>query len=402
MNSSEQQPISIAIVGSGPAGLMAATQLALSNQHTRLKIDLYEKRAGFGRKLLIAGSSGLNISHEHSLKDFSDHYEGWTADFWQKLLENFGPEEWIQFIEKKLGMETFLGTSQRYFVKEMKASNLLKLWIQFLESKGVTFHSNHELSDFSVENSKVRLTFNKDQQKSTVVNHAALFLGGGSWEKEEPSWVNLFRNKHISMIPFEPSNVGYEVEWNEKLLQECEGKPLKKIELHTRRGHKLGELVITRYGIEGTPVYFCGTSGPAHLDLKPDLTSAQVLEKLSKVKENLSPMRRVKRVLGLCEAAESLLFHHAPAEAKTDLPKMVEAIKRFPLDLKSPRPLMESISSRGGIALSEVSPSFELVKFPNIRCGGEMLDWDAPTGGFLIQACVSQGAAVARSLLNSI
>ena len=120
-----------------------------------------------------------------------------TADFWQNLLENFGPEQWIQFIEKKLGMETFLGTSQRYFVKEMKASNLLKLWIQFLESKGVTFHSNHELSDFSVENSKVRLTFNKDQQKSAVVNHAALFLGGGSWEKEEPSWVNLFRNKHI-------------------------------------------------------------------------------------------------------------------------------------------------------------------------------------------------------------
>lgn len=402
MNSSDSSLVTIAIVGSGPAGLMAATQLALSNQHARLKIDLYEKRAGFGRKLLIAGSSGLNISHEHSLNDFSDHYEGWNAEYWQTLLSQFGPEHWIHFIEKKLGMETFLGTSQRYFVKEMKASNLLKQWIQFLESKGVTFHSNHELSDFSLESGKIRLTFNHAPQVTTLVNHAAFFLGGGSWEKEIPSWVKLFRNKNISMIPFEPSNVGYEIDWNKKFLQECEGKPLKKIELHTRRGTKKGELVITRYGIEGTPVYFCGTSGPAHLDLKPDLSSVQIFEKLSKVKENLSPIRRVKRTLGLCDAAESLLFHHAPAEAKTDLSKMAEAIKHLPLELKSPRPLMESISSRGGVDLAEIKPSLEMVKFPNIYCGGEMLDWDAPTGGFLIQACVSQGAAIARSLLNSI
>jgi uncharacterized flavoprotein (TIGR03862 family) len=402
MSSSDHSPVSIAIVGSGPAGLMAATQLVLSNQHSRFKIDLYEKRAGFGRKLLIAGSSGLNISHEHSLSDFSDHYEGWTPSFWQNLFQKFGPEDWINFIEKKLGMETFLGTSQRYFVKEMKASNLLKQWVHFLESKGVTFHSNHEMTDFSVENGKVKITFNDSPETTTSANHAVFFLGGASWEKEEPSWASLFRKKNISMIPFEPSNVGYEISWSEKLLQESEGKPLKKVELHTRRGRKLGELVITQYGIEGTPVYFCGTSGPAHLDLKPDISTDQVLEKLLKVKENLSPIRRVKRTLGLCEAAESLLFHHAPPEAKTDLRKMAEAIKQLPIQLNSPRPLIESISSRGGVALTEVTPSLELVKYPNIYCGGEMLDWDAPTGGFLIQACVSQGAFIAYSLIHSI
>ena len=204
------------------------------------------------------------------------------------------------------------------------------------------------------------------------------------------------------MVPFEPSNVGYEIDWNEKFLTETEGKPLKKIELRTRRGSKMGEMVITQYGIEGTPVYFCGTTGPAELDLKPDLSSDQIFEKLTRVKENLSPMRRVKHQLGLCEAAENLLFHHAPPESKTDLSKMVNTIKHFPLTLKSPRPLLESISSKGGLNLTEVSKSFEMTKFKGVYCGGEMLDWDAPTGGFLIQACVSQGASVAKSILASI
>jgi uncharacterized flavoprotein (TIGR03862 family) len=397
----------IAIVGSGPAGLMAATRLALSIQAPTLDIHLFEKRAGLGRKLLIAGSSGLNISHEHSLQDFSAHYEGWNSEFWKKILSDFGPKDWIQFIEKKLGLETFLGTSQRYFVREMKASNLLKQWTGFLESHGVTIHPSHELTDFSSSTESpgaprsITLTFNHDPSTAFTCERAAFFLGGGSWEKETPPWVRLFESKGITLVPFEPSNVGFEVAWNEKFLKESEGKPLKKIELHTRRGSKMGELVITSYGIEGTPVYFCGTSGPATLDLKPDLSSAQILEKLTRVKENLSPMRRVKHHLGLCEAAESLLFHHAPVEAKTDLNQMIEAIKRFPIDLQSPRPLMESISSKGGVALEEITQTFEMKKNPGIFCAGEMLDWDAPTGGFLIQAGVSQGAAVAESLLKS-
>ncbi len=392
----------IAIVGSGPAGLMASTRLALSNQANQLDIHLFEKRPGLGRKLLIAGSSGLNISHEHSLQDFSNHYEGWDNDFWKNLLNDFGPKDWINFIEKKLGMETFLGTSQRYFVREMKASNLLKQWTRFLEEHHVTIHANHELSNFNTEGEQISLQFNHDSNLNFECDRAAFFLGGASWEKEEPSWVRLFHSKNFSMVPFEASNVGYEIDWNEKFLKETEGKPLKKIELHTRRGSKMGEMVITQYGIEGTPVYFCGTSGPAELDLKPDLSTDQILEKLNRVKENLSPMRRVKHQLGLCEAAENLLFHHAPPESKTDLNKMVNAIKHFPIYLKSPRPLLESISSKGGLSLTEVSKAFEMAKFKGVFCGGEMLDWDAPTGGFLIQACVSQGASVAKSILASL
>ena len=163
----------------------------------------------------------------------------------------------------------------------------------------------------------------------------------------------------------------------------------------------MGELVITQYGIEGTPVYFCGIKGLAFLDLKPDLTEEQILIKLNQTKENLSPMRRVKHLLGLSEAAEALLFHHATNEIKADLLKLISLIKKFPITLIQPRPLLEAISSKGGLDLNEVSSTLELKKYSGIFCGGEMLDWDAPTGGFLIQACVSQGAAVARSILTS-
>jgi len=387
----------IAIVGSGPAGLMAATQLVLSPDAQSFEIHLFEKRPGYGRKLLIAGSSGLNISHEHSLVDFTHHYQGWTPEFWKSLLTSFGPKDWISFIETNLGLETFLGTSQRYFVKEMKASTLLKRWVEFLEAHKVILHPQSELTDFEVKSGIITLKFNEHSHECDA---AAFFLGGGSWEEEQPSWFQLFRKKNISMIPFEASNVGYEVKWNEKFLKEAEGKPLKKVELQSIRGKKMGDLVITQYGLEGTPIYFCGIKGVAYLDLKPDLTEAQILIKLSQSKENLSPMRRVKHSLGLCEAAESLIFHHSSPESKSDLQRLVSTIKKFPIQLIQARPLKEAISSKGGVDLHELTSRLELKKFPHIYCGGEMLNWDAPTGGFLIQACVSQGAMISNQLQN--
>ena len=388
----------IAIVGSGPAALMAATQLVSSPRSSSYQVHLFEKRAGLGRKLLIAGSSGLNISHEHSLHDFTQHYEGWTPGFWNQLLTSFAPKDWISFIETELKLETFLGTSQRYFVKEMKASTLLKHWTQFLEERGVIIHLQSELTDFKTGANGVSLSFNGDPSTVQTFSKAAFFLGGASWEDEEPKWAELFRIKKIKMIPFEASNVGYEVDWNEKFLTESEGKPLKKIELQTKRGKKMGELVVTSYGLEGTPIYFCGIKGQAFLDLKPDLSEKQILDKLSYTKENLSPIRRVKHLLALSEASESLLFHHSSVEEKNDLTKLVARIKKFPLLLKQARPLSESISSKGGVDLEELFPSFELKKYPGVYCGGEMLNWDSPTGGFLIQACVSQGAVIGRTV----
>ena len=390
-------PIRIAIVGSGPAGLMAATEILRANSDRKKEVHLFERRSGLGRKLLIAGSSGLNISHQLEENDFAAHYQGLEHAEWVKLFKQFGKNEWIQFIEKELGLETFLGTSQRYFVREMKASGLLKRGITVLEGKGLQVHTEAELFDFKSGDHGVELSFlkGKDRELQSVKTDYAIFaLGGASWETEIPSWAALFQTKAIQMVPFEASNVGYEINWDQKFLKESEGKALKKVKLKSKRGEKLGEMVITEYGLEGTPIYFCGTPGPATLDLKPDLNEAEIFQRLSKGKENFSPMRRVKHFLSLSEAAESLIFHHAPLPIKSDLKALIHYLKNFPLELLRSRPLSEAISSRGGVGLSELSPTFELKSFKGIFCIGEMLAWDAPTGGFLIQACISQGAYV--------
>jgi len=399
-----QAPFKIAVVGSGPSGLMAATRLSLD---PRFEIHVFEKRKGLGRKLLIAGSSGLNISHDAEDAIFARHYSEWSPrwnpEFWPKMLANFSPKDWIAWIENELRMETFVGTSGRFFVREMKASGLLQRWTEHLRQWGVVFHPSHDLTDFDVDmdSGRVHLCFNGDSE-SQVFDQAAFFLGGASWlENESPGWAEVFRGRGIELAEFQPSNAGYEVEWKSEFLKEAEGKPLKKILLSSPRGSKLGELVVTRYGLEGTPIYFFGATGGITLDLKPDLSAAQIAEKCESVRENLSPLRRVKKVLGLGDAALALLFHHADDATKSDLKRLIATIKAFPLELKAARPLSESISSKGGVRFTELTEALELKKFPGIYCGGEMLDWDAPTGGFLIQASVSQGAWVAESIRSS-
>lgn len=389
-------PIRIAIVGSGPAGLMAATELS---RDPNFEIHIFEKRAGLGRKLLIAGSSGLNISHDLDLQGFADHYRGWNSLFWKGLFKSFGLTEWLAFIEKDLGLETFLGTSDRYFVREMKASGLLKKWTDLLLERGVQIHLTHELEDFGiVEKNGIELKFKN--QFPLFFQSAVFALGGGSWENETPAWFDLFSQKIIAMVPFSPSNVGFEVNWKPEFLKEAEGKPLKKIRFTSDRGTKGGELVITSYGLEGTPVYFFGKKGDCFLDLKPDLSLAQISERLASVKENLAPLRRAKAKLGLCDASLALLFHHAPPECRQNLSNFAEVVKRFPLKLVRARPLSEAISSTGGVSLEEVTPELELKRYPGIFICGEMLDWDAPTGGFLIQASVAMGAAAAKAILR--
>jgi uncharacterized flavoprotein (TIGR03862 family) len=393
MTSSPNTDLRIAIIGSGPSGLMAAGRLAGG---PGIRVDLYERRAGFGRKLLVAGSSGLNISHELPADVFAAHYSGGEPGFWSTLLSEFGPKEWIAFIERELGLETFLGTSSRYFVREMKASGLLAAWRKHLEAGGVRMHRNSELTDFSRgPDDTYRLFFG---EREVLADRVVFALGGGSWEDTLPRWPELFRAKGLSVSPFAPANVGYTVAWSTPFLAETEGKPLKKIRFGNRRGQKDGELVVTKYGLEGTPVYFLGEPGPAWIDLKPDLTEAAILSRLEAVRENLAPIRRVKQKLELCEASLALLFHHVPEADRRDLRTLVARVKRFPITLGEPRPLAEAISSTGGIAMSEVDANLEFRKFPGAYAAGEMLDWHAPTGGFLIQAAVSMGARIAAAI----
>jgi uncharacterized flavoprotein (TIGR03862 family) len=392
----------IAIVGSGPCGLMAATVLARAGVGS---ITLIERRPSFGRKLLVAGSSGLNISHDLPVEPFAEHYsvEAGTAfdrEFWRGLLREFGPAEWTRFIGEELGLETFVGTSGRWFVREMKAANLLKRWQERLAVDGVELVARRELRSIESVEGGVVLGF-ADGEAGTFAR-VGLALGGGSWEDSPPVWPAALERAGIRVVPFSPANCGYEVAWKTGFLAEAEGKPLKNITLRTALGEKSGELVVTRYGLEGTPIYFLGRTGQAELDLKPDLDERAILSRLESVRENLAPIRRVKRVLGLGEASLALLFHHLDPDDRSDLRRLVARIKRFPLTLGSPRPLEEAISSRGGVALAELDRDLALRRLPGVRCGGEMLDWHAPTGGFLIQAAVSMGFRMGNAIAASL
>jgi uncharacterized flavoprotein (TIGR03862 family) len=391
---------SIAIIGTGPAALISAEFLSRSKHN---QIFIFEKNTGPSKKLLIAGSSGLNITHNLPTDLFASHYSSDSLRpeesklFWRSHLNAFSANDWIQYIETVLKQQTFLGTSNRYFIKEMKASKLVSSWIHLLKSRNVTFSYQDSLIDLESKNEKVFLTFSKS--KKLEFDYAILALGGASYQSEPLSWVDLFKSKQIPFLDFKASNVGFEVEWPVKdlslFLKEAEGLPLKYCVLQTKRGKKIGDLVITRYGIEGTPVYFYGTTGEASIDLLPDFSAIEIKERLEKSKENLAPIRRVKKYLNVSESILALLFHYKNELTLEEIPTL---LKNYKIKLTKPRPIEEAISSSGGVSFLAVDKNLMLKKYPRIFCAGEMLDWDAPTGGFLIQGCVSIAAGVSRTI----
>jgi uncharacterized flavoprotein (TIGR03862 family) len=383
----------IAIIGTGPAALMAASIIAADGR----KVSVFEKNKGPGRKLLIAGGSGLNISNSLPLPEFVAQYTVDGID-WLHLLQQFSPSDWLAFIHH-LKLETFEGTSGRYFVREMKASGLLRAWLADLESKGVAFHYGHELKEFTkADGERIVLQFADGQ--SVTVDAAVLALGGASWlaENETLGWPQTFAAKGIAVTPFTAANCGFEVDWKNEFLAEALNLPLKNAVFTSSAGSKKGDILITAYGLEGTPVYTYGRGETCYIDLKSDLNVAEIEQKLDAVRENLSPLRRAKKTLGLPPAALALLYHHAPEGGLQTNAQLAQLLKKFPVTLLRPRPLSEAISSAGGIALGEVTTDFELKKFPGVFTVGEMLDWSAPTGGFLIQACVSQGHAAGSAI----
>lgn len=382
-----------AIVGSGPAALMAADVLSAQG----VSVAVFEKKLSPAKKLLIAGSSGLNVTNTLPQKNFAQNYRGPQKRF-ESLFKRFSPTDWRAFLND-LKIKTFVGTSGRVFVDGMKAAPLLKAWLNRLKKRGAAFHYGHELVNFESDASGVRLEF--ANHASVHATTACLALGGASYEpKESPlRWPAIFKRNHIAFTDFTASNVGFALPWPEAFLKEAEGLPLKNIVLRTARGEKQGELMITRYGLEGTPVYHVGISGDATIDLKPDVTAQNLVAKMKAIKENLAPLRRAKKNLGLSETALALLFHMAPPTSLEDIRSLATLIKNFPVTLGGARPIEEAISSAGGVSWDEIADDYSLKKIPNIFVAGEMIDWDAPTGGFLIQACVSQGFAAAQGML---
>lgn len=391
----------IAIIGSGPAGLMAATVLSSKGY----LVHVYEKKPGLGRKILIAGSSGLNVGFECTFNELLGNYTGPRTQ-WEQILKQFPPQDWLSFIHS-LGLDTFLGTSRRYFVRGMKGSSLLKAWVESLKAKGVEFFLNHECVDFQTLDEGVRLNLKTPNDSIIQVKEfskVCFALGGGSWEKTEKPlrWPSTFTSHGLKFTEFSSANSGFKVDWTEAFLKEAEGLPIKSIVFSSSKGSRAGEVVITEYGLEGTPVYALGETGEVWLDLKPALSELEILSKLGTSRENLSPIRRVKKFLNLSPAAFALIFHFSTPQERADLKTLCKKIKKFPLLLKGKQPLEESISSLGGLNWDEVDSDLMLKKFPGVYIAGEMLDWHAPTGGFLIQGSVSQGFAAGQGILKSI
>ena len=389
----------IAIIGGGPAGLIAAEHLS-ANGHS---VDLYEKMPTPGRKFLMAGRGGLNLTHSEPLPAFLGRYRE-VSDWLGPVIARFDPAGLRAWCEG-LDQPTFVGSSGRVFPEAMKASPLLRAWRARLEARGVAFHLRHDWTGWTADGA---LTFETpDGPVSVAADATLLALGGASWPRlgSDGSWADRLRAKGVELVSFSASNCGVEITWSEITKDRFAGTPLKTIALSLGEEQVEGELILARYGLEGGAVY--ALSGPIRteletgpvtltLDLRPHLDADALAAKLAKAKKGQS-LSNTLRKAGLSPQAISVLRDAVP-----DLPRDAQAlaalIKAVPLTVQGQRGLDRAISSAGGIARTAVDERFMLSALPGVFAAGEMLDWDAPTGGYLLQASFATGLAAARGI----
>ncbi len=384
-------PFPVILVGTGPAALTAATFLTRQG----IRPLLVERRAAAGWKLLVAGSSGLNVTYDGAEGELPSFYQARKNEMGH-CLQRFPRREWLRLLTD-LGEEPYVGSSHRYFLRHKTAATLLQSWTNALEKAGAQFAYGEELTGI-VPGDPLTLTFRSGRvEKAAAV---LLALGGGSWEAEEPAWPEMLKNLGLSGTRLEPANAGYSLRAPRDFFARAEGEPVKGLVLRTAKGTKQGELMITKYGVEGTPVYTVGCPGPATLDLKPDLGEEKLAERIAGGKGSV--WQRVENAAKLSRGALLLAKELAPPGAWTSPVNAAYALKNLEIELLEPRPLSESISARGGLSWDELSHDLEVKKIPGLFVAGEMIDWDAPTGGFLIQACVSQGFVASEGIAKKI
>jgi len=382
----------IIIVGAGTAGLMAAQILA----ERGFKVHVYEQNKAAGRKFLVAGNGGFNLTHSEEPEAFLEKYE--SAEI-QKTVREFDNEKVVQWLAD-LGISTYVGSSGKIFpTKNFKPIQVLKAWLDRLEQLGVAIHYENTFVGFDAS----FVYFKKSEEKIGVpYSKLILAMGGGSWQKtgSDAKWVETLAAKGIEITPLQSANSGYNTASN---LHQLQGQYLKNIRVSFGNHHKVGEIVFTKYGIEGSPIYYLNRFTRKrdfplrlHLDLKPNLSESEILSALQGPEKISSTL---KRKLNLSTTALHLL-KTLDKETYTDINILSKLIKKFPVEILSFRPIDEVISTAGGISFSELTSNLELKKFPNVYCAGEMIDWEAPTGGYLLQACFSTGFWVGKSILK--
>jgi uncharacterized flavoprotein (TIGR03862 family) len=400
-----------AVIGGGPAGLMSAEILAQSG----FRVDLYDAMPSVGRKFLLAGVGGMNITHSEPFDAFLSRY-GARAENIRPLLEALSPDALCEWIHG-LGVETFVGSSGRVFPKDMKAAPLLRAWLHRLRESGVRFHVRHRWLDWDADGA---LRFASPRGELTVQADAVvLALGGGSWTKlgSDGAWVPLLARRAIDVAPLQPSNCGFDVEngWSEHLRSRFAGQPLKSVALRFADAvgtvhQREGELMLSDNGVEGSLVYALSAplrdtisakgSVTLELDLAPDKPLERVIAEVVHPRGSRSLSSHLQSRSGIKGAKMALLREMLSTEQLYDPVQLAHAMKSLPLALTHPRPLDEAISSAGGVRFEALDEHLMLRQLPGVFCAGEMLDWEAPTGGYLLTACFASGRLAGQGALS--
>ncbi|WP_454851940.1 TIGR03862 family flavoprotein [Rhizobium binxianense] len=391
----------IAIIGGGPAGLAAAEVLSLSGH----AVTVYDAMPTFGRKFLLAGKSGLNITHSENYARFATRF-GAASGRLGPALDAFTPED-IRNWAAGLGTETFVGSSGRVFPTAMKASPLLRAWLGRLEKQGVTLLTRHKWVGFSDDG----YVFETSEGLLTVHSDATLLaLGGASWPRlgSDAAWVPRLAESGVEIAPLLPANCGFDVAWSEFLRERFAGEPVKSVTATSGAGTYPGEFVITGNGIEGSLVYAHAASlrdrllkdGRASLmlDLAPARTAERLTRDLARQGGKTSFSNRLRKAAGIDSVKAALLRECTDEADRADAPRLAASIKALPVPLLRTRPVAEAISSAGGIRWSGIDDNYMLTALPGTFAAGEMLDWEAPTGGYLLTACLATGRAAARGI----
>ena len=396
-------PATIAVIGAGPAGLMAAEVLSAAGA----AVTVYDRMPSVGRKLLMAGRGGLNLTHSEPLDRFVARYAAAAATL-RPILEAFPPQALVAWANG-LGAETFVGSSGRVFPKAMKASPLLRAWLARLDRQGVQFRLRRRWLGWRGD----ALLFDTAGEHETSTPDATLLaLGGASWPRlgAKGDWATLLGDKGVTIAPFQSANCGFTIAWSANFRERFAGQPIKNARFAHGDIAVRGEAVVTAYGIEGGAIYALSAllraavveRGLAALDidLRPDLSAEDLARRLSKPRGKDSQTNHLRKALHLAPVEINLL--REPGPLPSDAAALAHRVKNIRLDLTGMQGLERAISTAGGVSFDAVDQTLMLKALPRVYVAGEMLDWEAPTGGYLLQACFATGAFAARAILARI
>ncbi|KRG68795.1 TIGR03862 family flavoprotein [Pseudoxanthomonas dokdonensis] len=403
----------VVVIGGGPAGLMAAEIIRAAGH----QVHVHEAKGSVGRKFLIAGKGGLNLTHSDPPTLFASRYRERAAEVgrWLRRFDADALREWA----RGLGVETFVGSSGRVFPNDMKAAPLLRGWVRRLREQGVVFHVQHRWlgwTDSSTGSTRQLRFETADGEQRVDADAVVLAMGGASWPQlgSDGHWQSLLQARGVAVAPLKPANCGFDIDWSEYFIQRHAGAPLKAIAAHTTdaQGRAItlqGECVVSADGIEGSLVYALSAglrdtieregSTVLHLDLLPNRDPDRLRRDLARPRNGRSLSEHLRRQAGISGVKAALLYEVLAADQRNDVDRLAATLKRLPLRLQRPRPVAEAISSAGGVRFEALDEAGMITALPGVFAAGEMLDWEAPTGGYLLTACFASGECAGRGVI---